>query len=361
MPPNWMPQAQLEMPCALLARPQARCHDRPPLPGTSKPGMVGQREADFAKMYGWLDKNYPAAEYVQHWQPFNHPQLGAIEIGGVDSKWWHRRRPTPPLGRRVSSSVADHRTPAAPHRAGAFRTRRRSDHPLRPPLAATPCGPAAPSPLLLLLLEGHHLTCGWVRWPQNLLSAECKKNTEFSLAILGALPAVTAKATATALSPDGQRVFAVAVELTNSGAAKHSSRRRRCIEHATHNAMFASAGFLPTNGSARAIEVGACRAGGLAVLELGPGQRLLRGSTMQEVPHLAGRVAAYDPESTVASTWGAAVANKHQAKLEWVVACELTKSGGVPGKLQVTVDYERGGVTTCELDLGGAIGGAAKL
>ena len=36
-------------------------------------------------MYAWLDKHF-AGEYVQDWTEFEHPQLGAVEIGGLDTK-----------------------------------------------------------------------------------------------------------------------------------------------------------------------------------------------------------------------------------------------------------------------------------
>ena len=37
-------------------------------------------------LYAFLDKNFPG-RYIKEWEPFDHPQLGAVEIGGLDSKW----------------------------------------------------------------------------------------------------------------------------------------------------------------------------------------------------------------------------------------------------------------------------------
>ena len=53
--------------------------------GTDKVDMVGAREEDYVKLYQFLDKNYPG-QYIQEWTKFEHPQLGMVEIGGIDPK-----------------------------------------------------------------------------------------------------------------------------------------------------------------------------------------------------------------------------------------------------------------------------------
>ena len=65
---------------------------------------------------------------------------------------------------------------------------------------------------------------------------------------------------------------------------------------------------------------------------------------MTEVPHLAGRSASYSAASPVAGRGGGGGAsNPHEARLQWVV------SGG--GSVSVSVDYQRGGKLSAEVDL----------
>ena len=63
--------------------------------GPVSPNMVGTREEDFVRLYKWLDENPPSDAdrlvgatdtFVQPWTVFDHPQLGPVEIGGLDSK-----------------------------------------------------------------------------------------------------------------------------------------------------------------------------------------------------------------------------------------------------------------------------------
>ena len=174
--------------------------------------------------YQWLDEHFSASEYVQDWTPFEHPQLGPVEIGGLDTK------------RCIQNP------------------------------------------------------------PPALLEEECAKNTAFSLALLGSLPAVSAELTAEPLTVSGQSVGAgggFAVRLT---------------------LHLVNVGFLPTYGTARAVEMKAVRAHGLASLRLPDGVSLLHGEHMVEVAHLTGRSSAFDSESTVTvSSYGASPANTHEA------------------------------------------------
>eukprot|EP01047_Picozoa_sp_COSAG01_P012704 COSAG01_NODE_580_length_15231_cov_6.793220_6_plen_222_part_00 len=76
--------------------------------GTVKAGMVGTREEDWAALYAWIDAELPkggsgpfSAEgggpYLDDWTPFEHPQLGAVEIGGLNTKWILQNPPPGPL------------------------------------------------------------------------------------------------------------------------------------------------------------------------------------------------------------------------------------------------------------------------
>ena len=60
--------------------------------GTDQVDMVGTREEDYVKLYKFLDSNYPG-QYVKDWTPFEHPQLGRVEIGGIDPKWVFQNPP----------------------------------------------------------------------------------------------------------------------------------------------------------------------------------------------------------------------------------------------------------------------------
>ena len=46
---------------------------------------IGSREEDYVNLYKYLDTNFPG-RYIKEWEPFDHPQLGPVEIGGLDSK-----------------------------------------------------------------------------------------------------------------------------------------------------------------------------------------------------------------------------------------------------------------------------------
>lgn len=125
-------------------------------------------------------------------------------------------------------------------------------------------------------------------------------------------------------------------------------------------------GFLPTNGSQRAIDCGAVRPNAAVTLSLGGGggtgsggAQLLRGDAVGSCPHLAGRSSSFDLESPVVSTWGVSAANKHETSLEWLVWTPVGGPGvGADVRARVVVDFERGGVVRCEIPLDGS---AAKV
>jgi hypothetical protein len=105
-------------------------------------------------------------------------------------------------------------------------------------------------------------------------------------------------------------------------------------------------GFLPTYGAQRGIETKAIREHGIAKLSVGNGLALVYGSSMVEVPHLSGRASAFDSESPVASSYGASPANTHETTTEWIVQGH--------GVLNVEVDFQRGGLHRCSLQIGEA-------
>ena len=51
------------------------------------------READEVKKLHWLDENVPEGEGFKPWTPFEHPQLGMVEIGGVYNKFTEQNPP----------------------------------------------------------------------------------------------------------------------------------------------------------------------------------------------------------------------------------------------------------------------------
>jgi hypothetical protein len=48
---------------------------------------------DEAETLRWLDENRPGKGDFQPWTPFKHPQLGDVEIGGLNPKFWSQNPP----------------------------------------------------------------------------------------------------------------------------------------------------------------------------------------------------------------------------------------------------------------------------
>ena len=48
---------------------------------------------DEAEVLRWLDENRPGKGDFQAWTPFRHPQLGDVEIGGLNPKFWGQNPP----------------------------------------------------------------------------------------------------------------------------------------------------------------------------------------------------------------------------------------------------------------------------
>jgi len=41
------------------------------------------KEDDLVKAITWCDENLPEGSFFCDWTPFDHPQLGPVEIGGA--------------------------------------------------------------------------------------------------------------------------------------------------------------------------------------------------------------------------------------------------------------------------------------
>lgn len=63
-----------------------------PWPVPKEPKTTEQRMADLDRVYQWVEKNQPDA--ILPWTPFNHPQLGEVEIGGLSMKFTYQNPPT---------------------------------------------------------------------------------------------------------------------------------------------------------------------------------------------------------------------------------------------------------------------------
>ena len=57
-------------------------------------------EHEMCAMVKWIDNNVDP-DYYMAWKPFEHPQLGMVEIGGCDPKFVSQNPPTPYLEREV--------------------------------------------------------------------------------------------------------------------------------------------------------------------------------------------------------------------------------------------------------------------
>ena len=64
-----------------------------------------ERERREYRVLQWLDANLPAGEGFKDWTPFDHPQLGPVEIGGVCSKFVEQNPPIPFLEQELAKHV----------------------------------------------------------------------------------------------------------------------------------------------------------------------------------------------------------------------------------------------------------------
>lgn len=56
-------------------------------------GLVSPKEDHLLAIYNWCEKNLPPNSFHLDWKPFQHPQLGAVEIGGWDWKFVFQNPP----------------------------------------------------------------------------------------------------------------------------------------------------------------------------------------------------------------------------------------------------------------------------
>ena len=80
---------------------RAGCKPRWPAPAT--PPTMKDKLEDLGKVYSWIQKHYPDA--LIPWKPFNHPQLGEIEIGGIDIKFTYQNPPCDYLLQEVEKAT----------------------------------------------------------------------------------------------------------------------------------------------------------------------------------------------------------------------------------------------------------------
>lgn len=59
-------------------------------------------ENHLVAIYDWCEKNLPAGSFHADWVPFNHPQLGEVEIGGWDWKFVFQNPPASFLEKEIS-------------------------------------------------------------------------------------------------------------------------------------------------------------------------------------------------------------------------------------------------------------------
>ena len=80
---------------------RAGCKPRWPVDPTPK--TMEDKLEDLAKVYAWIQQNYPDA--LIPWTPFNHPQLGEVEIGGIDIKFTYQNPPCDYLLQEVEKTT----------------------------------------------------------------------------------------------------------------------------------------------------------------------------------------------------------------------------------------------------------------
>lgn len=197
-----------------------------------------ETEEDGLKLFKWLDENLNG-EGFERWRPFDHPQLGAVEIGG-----WHTKK--------VRQNA-----------------------------------------------------------PPQFLEAECNKVHRFVLRQTSVTPLV--------------RVDQVETEALGNNL--HIVR-----------ATIANHGFLPSNISQKAINLGVAKP--ITAEISGDGVEILLGEPKQTVGHLEGRAQAVG----MMFNRGSAIL-RNEARVEWLVRSR--------GPVTLTVKSEKGGTTTQEVALGG--------
>lgn len=80
---------------------RAGCTPRWPTPPTPK--TTQEQLEDLGRVYNWIEEHYPEA--IVPWTPFKHPQLGDIEIGGIDIKFTYQNCPNDYLLQEVEKTT----------------------------------------------------------------------------------------------------------------------------------------------------------------------------------------------------------------------------------------------------------------
>lgn len=80
---------------------RAGCKPRWPVDPTPK--TMEQKVEDLGKVYSWVQEHYPEA--ILPWTPFKHPQLGDIEIGGMNIKFTYQNCPFDYLTQEVEKTT----------------------------------------------------------------------------------------------------------------------------------------------------------------------------------------------------------------------------------------------------------------
>ncbi len=80
---------------------RAGCKPRWPVDPTPK--TMADKIEDLGKVYSWVGENYPDA--LIPWTPFKHPQLGDIEIGGMNIKFTYQNPPCDYLLQEVEKTT----------------------------------------------------------------------------------------------------------------------------------------------------------------------------------------------------------------------------------------------------------------
>ena len=82
---------------------ETRAGCKPRWPASATPPTMKDKLEDLGKVYSWIQKHYPDA--LIPWKPFNHPQLGEIEIGGIDIKFTYQNPPCDYLLQEVEKAT----------------------------------------------------------------------------------------------------------------------------------------------------------------------------------------------------------------------------------------------------------------
>lgn len=82
---------------------ETRAGCKPRWPADPAPRTMKDKLEDLSKVYNWIQENCPDA-FIP-WKPFNHPQLGEIEIGGIDIKFTYQNPPCEYLLQEVEKTT----------------------------------------------------------------------------------------------------------------------------------------------------------------------------------------------------------------------------------------------------------------